>query len=121
MRHVADHIFPDEPKLRELLFSNAVFHDGLNVTCRNGYKWADANGELVNVLDSDGTTNYGEAVIFGVLVCKLNMIPEAILSLEHDPNCRTTEGIIAEMKRVYGADLKEDAPTTVLFFEFNKA
>jgi hypothetical protein len=107
-----------EGMFRTLLFSNPVFHNGINVTCRNGYKWSDALGELVNVEDTDGTTYYGKAHILGVLSCKLNKIPECVLSLEHDPSCRTSEGIIKEMKRVYGDSLKEDAPTTVLFFEF---
>jgi len=119
MRHIAEHVFPDkEPKLKPLLFSNPVFHKGINVTCRNGYKWADAMGELVDVRDTDGTTDYGMAHVLGVMTCKLNKIPEGVLALEHDPSCRTTEGIITEMKRVYGADLKDDAGTTVLFFEF---
>ena len=107
-----------EGLFRTLMFSNPVFHKGINVTCRNGYKWSDAMGELVNIEDSDGETYYGKAHILGVLVCKLNKIPEGILAMEHDPSCRTQEGIITEMKRVYGDDLKEDAPTTVLMFEF---
>jgi len=107
-----------ELTLRTLLFSNPVFHKGVNVTCRNGYKWADAMNEIVNVEDTDGTTHYGEAFILGVMTCKLNKIPECILSLEHDPSCQTNTGLITEMKRVYGESLSEDAPTTVLIFEF---
>ena len=103
---------------RTLLFSNPVFHNGINVTCRNGYKWSDAQGELVHVKDSDSDEDYGMAHILGVLTCKLDKIPEEVLTLEHDPSCRTREGIIAEMKRVYGKELRRDAPTTVLFFEF---
>jgi len=112
-------IFQDDaPKMRSLLFSNPVFHKGINVTCRNGYKWANAMGELVTVEDTEGSGTYGEAHILGVLTCKRNAIPETILALEHDPSCRTSKGIITEMKRVYGPDLPEDAPTTVLMFEF---
>ena len=109
------------PTLRTLLFSNPVFHNGVNVTCRNGYKWADALGEIVNVGDTDGLADLKEAHILGVMIMKLDKIPETILSLEHDPNCRTTDGIITEMKRVYGDELKEDTSTTVLFFEFESS
>lgn len=107
-----------EGMFRTLYFTNPVFHKGINVTCRNGYKWSDAQGELVNVKDTETDEYFGKAHILGVLTCKLDKIPEAVLSLEHDPSCRTSEGIITEMKRVYGDDLKEDAGTTVLFFEF---
>ena len=111
----------DEPKLKTLLFSNPVFHKGINVTCRNGYKWASSMGELVNVKDTDGTTDYGMAHVLGVMTVCLNKIPESVLILEHDPSCQTVEGIITEMKNVYGDDLKDDAPTTVLFFELEKS
>jgi len=106
--------------LKKLLFQNAVFHRGINVTVRNGYKWGAANGELVSVEDVEDNREPEIAHILGVLTVKLNKIPEGILALEHDPKCRTRRGIIAEMKRVYGNDLKEDAPVTVLFFEFEK-
>ena len=109
-----------EPTLRKLLFNKPVFHDGINVTCRNGYKWADSMGNIVNLQNTDGTTDYGMAHILGIMVVKLNKIPESVLSMEHDPNCQTLDGIITEMKRVYGKDLKDDAPTTVLFFELEK-
>ena len=107
----------DMPDLKTLLFSNPVFHNGINVTCRNGYKWAGEMGSIVNVRDTDGTTDYGLAHVLGVMTVCLDRVPESVLALEHDPSCRTREGIIAEMKEVYGDDLKDDAPTTVLFFE----
>ena len=110
----------EDVKLKTLLFSNPVFHKGLNVTCRNGFKWADSLNEVVEVRDTDNTTDYGLGYISGVLTLPLNQIPEGILQYEHDPSCRTTEGIIAEMRNVYGDKLDENAPTTVLFFEFMK-
>lgn len=112
--------------LKQLLFSNPVFHDGINVTVRRGYKWADAMGEIVNVMDTDnvGLTAGGApamAQVLGVLVTKLNTIPESILVHEHDPTCRTLHGIAKEMRNVYGDDVKDDEPVTVLFFEFGKS
>lgn len=106
--------------LKTLLFSNPVFHRGINVTCRNGYKWAKSMGDIVNIRDTDGTTDYGMAHILGIMTVCLDKIPECVLSLEHDPSCQTVDGIITEMKNVYGDDLKDNAPTTVLFFELEK-
>lgn len=106
------------PGTKMLLFSNPVFHDGINVTCRNGYKWAESLGEIVRVAETGNEENWRYGLILGVLTCKLNKIPETVLAMEHDPSCRTQEGIITEMKRVYGDDLADDAGTTVLFFEF---
>jgi hypothetical protein len=107
--------------LKQLLFSNPVFHDGINVTVRRGYKWADAMGEVVDVVDTDGEREPVMAQILGVLTTKLNTIPESILQHEHDPNCRTLYGIAKEMRNVYGDDVKDDEPVTVLFFEFGKS
>jgi len=106
-----------EPK--RLLFSNPIFHTGINVTVRSGYKWADSLNEIVEVGDTDGLADLRSAHILGVLTTKLNKIPESILAQEHDPSCRTLDGIITEMKRVYG-DIADDAPVTVLFFEFGE-
>ena len=106
--------------LKQLLFSNPVFHDGINVTVRKGYKWADAMGEIVDVMNTDGTGEPIMAQVLGVLMTKLNTIPESILQHEHDPSCRTLSGITKEMRNVYGDDVKDDEPVTVLFFEFGK-
>jgi len=106
--------------LKQLLFSNPVFHDGINVTVRNGYKWADAMGEIVDVVDTDGEIEPVMAHVLGALTTQLNKIPESILQHEHDPKCRTLEGITKEMRNIYGDDLAEDAPVTVLFFEFGE-
>lgn len=107
--------------LKQLLFSNPVFHDGINVTVRRGYKWADAMGEVVDVMNTDGTGEPIMAQILGVLTTKLNTIPESILQHEHDPKCRTLYGIAKEMRNVYGDDVKDDEAVTVLFFEFGKS
>jgi len=107
--------------LKQLLFSNPVFHDGINVTVRRGYKWADAMGEVVDVVNTDDTGKPIMAQILGVFITKLNTIPESILQHEHDPTCRTLHGIAKEMRNVYGDDVKDDEPVTVLFFEFGKS
>lgn len=106
--------------LKQLLFNNPVFHDGINITVRNGYKWADALGEIVEVVDTEITQEPRLAHVLGVLTVKMNKIPESILAQEHDPKCRDLKGIMLEMKRIYG-DIKNDTPVTVLFFEFENA
>lgn len=106
--------------LKQLLFQNPIFHDGINVTVRSGYKWANALGEIVDVVSTDGKREPVMGHILGVLTTKLNKIPESILIHEHDPACRDLNGITTEMRRVYGGELKDDAPVTVLFFEFEQ-
>jgi hypothetical protein len=106
--------------LKQLLFSNPVFHDGINVTVRKGYKWADAMGEVVDVMNTDGTGEPIMAHVLGVLTTQLDKIPESILMHEHDPECRTLRGITKVMREVYGDEVKDDEPVTVLFFEFGE-
>jgi len=106
--------------LKQLLFSNPVFHDGINVTVRNGYKWADALGEIVDVMNTDGVSAPEMAHVLGVLTTQLDKIPESILEHEHDPSCRTLAGIAKEMRKVYGNQIQDNEPVTVLFFEFGE-
>jgi len=102
--------------MKKLLFGNPVFHSGINVTCRAGLKWADTLGQTVDVADVENEVECGEAKIVGVLVTELENIPESVLQLEHDPACRTKEGIEKELRTIYG-NLSDDATITVLFFE----
>jgi hypothetical protein len=104
-----------------LLFTNPEFrYDEPNVTVRMGRKWADKGlrpGTIVELRETDGLT-YGDAVWLGCMVLAVaDLKHESILALEHDPDCVTFEGIVAELCSVYDlAEIDEAALVTVCIF-----
>ncbi len=101
-----------EPKEHTIKFENPVFETDLNVTIRNGPKWADTLG-LGDVLEwGDPYGMYGRVV--GVAYVSLEEAPSALLELNHDPACRTREGLKATLDRLYGLS-KRRMVTVILF------
>lgn len=95
-----------------LLFQNPVLRDGNNVTVRVGTKWATR----LNVGDEIGLEGHKEpAIIDAILVCALWLIPDTFLYWEHDPECRTRDGLFGVLQRVYGIE-NDDVIVTVLAF-----
>jgi hypothetical protein len=80
-----------------LLFDNPVFEMGLNYTVRAGSKWASRlkPGDWVEV----GET---AAVITEALYTSWEFLPQRVFDFEHDPVCRTKEGLKAKLERIYG-------------------
>lgn len=91
-----------------LEFSNPVFNDSLNLTVRRGIKWASI----------DGLIWVGEkaAKIKNTKVFRFSDITDKDLELEHDPSCRSLDGLTIEMQRVY-KDFNVNEIVTLVFFE----
>lgn len=102
-----------------LLFKNPVFHKGLNVSVRNGPKWGFlvSPGDEVTLQETGGEVK-GTATIILTQTRKFDELPECWLKYEHDPNCRTLDGLEKELFRVYGDSFGPDV--TVIFFEVHK-
>jgi len=105
-----------------MLFSNAVFHDGLNLTVRRGVKWNSvSNNEEIFVQDCnpkpDEVPKKGRITFTQVKV--FEDIDDEQLHYEHDDACKTKEGLLPVMKSVYeGFDSKEIV--TLVFFELTE-
>ena len=88
-----------------LLFQNATFRNGINVTVRRGDKWHGREGETIEIFDDAGTNFHerfrGQARILGSLYMFFDDIPAGLLQHEHDPSCHTKRGLKAELMRVY--------------------
>jgi len=84
--------------MKYLRFLNPVFKKGLNFTVRKGTRWVKEAtvGEFVAV---EGWRGFGRIECF--YVCRLAQIPKEVLVNEHDPDCRTIEGLIYALKRAY--------------------
>lgn len=94
-----------------LEFSNPVFHDGVNLTVRRGRKWLGeryANVQLGGGFTTNKVRLHTKTVVFSSLV-------DADVLYEHDPSCRTVEGLARELKRVYPEFSETDEVTLVTF------
>lgn len=100
-----------EPRApHKLLFKRPLFHVGLNLTVRLGGKWyRDTRpGDRLIIVDTEEQDK--EILRTRVLFTThgpLNEIPEAWLRYEHDPSCRTREGLYEELCRVYAGGTPE--------------
>jgi hypothetical protein len=97
----------------KLLFQNPNFEPGTNVTIRRGVKWLKQDGQIVILADLDGNEHgtvriSAETVIF-------SEISQYELDHEHDPDCRTREGLFEVMRQIYG-DFGQDEIVTVITF-----
>ena len=89
--------------MKELKFSKAVFHKGLNFTVRLGEKWK----ELVSIGDYVHIDGVGAGRIDEMYICKFENIPARVLELEHDEKCCTLDGLEKALWDVYYEDIMD--------------
>jgi len=90
--------------MRTLLFLNPTFHPGDNYTVRLGKKWHDrvSVGEHVYLAETGAEElPLHEARISGKYLFKLDDLPQHVLDCEHNPRCRTRDGMKAGMREAY--------------------
>lgn len=97
--------------IKNLLFSNPTFNDGINLTVRKGHKW---HCERQAHLDLGGKMS----VFLPIMHTRLAVFDEltdADLVHEHDPICRTKEGLFGVLQEVYPGFLETDEVTLIHF------
>lgn len=106
-------------RLAKLLFKVGKFHDGINVTVRDGDKWHGKTGDVMLVTqDEEGNEiAHAHGEIIGTLYTNVGDIPDNILKLEHDKDCTSTRGIWRELERVYNKAFGFYDKVTVVFFK----
>lgn len=100
--------------MSNLLFANPVFSKGVNTTVRRGDKYATLAGD-VSLLDTEGNL-VGIGNVTGVTVKPFNELDKRELRINHDPACRTKEGLLAVMQQVYPGFVETET-ISVVFFE----
>lgn len=108
--------------MRRMAFVRPFFHPGLNFTIRLGEEWADLKvGEIIEL---DGPC-WCLGMVTQVLKCRLMDIPNFVLEKEHDPDCRTFDGLIAVLREVYpelqekeGEEIESEVVTCIGFRPF---
>lgn len=93
--------------METLKFKNPVFKAGRNVTCRRGTRWDTLPKENVYIIDTedpitdDGETKVLHVVDIETLVLRFEDLRDIDLIDEHDPACRSVDGLLDTMKKVY--------------------
>lgn len=104
-----------------LIFSNPVFQKGVNATVRLGDKWFQKVGpeDIVEIYAHDAETRsyLFDAFIVDTFLVKICDIDVDLLEHEHDPRCREPEGLLAELRRVYGNKVTPRDKVTIILFE----
>lgn len=122
--------------MHTLKFRNPKFRAGLNVTVRNGSKWADRvqAGDIVElgavIDDPDAATceghanmveKIGHAEIFHTAVAGyVDTIPAVWLQYHHGRTCATKLGLIKALDAVYPKGWGGDDGLTVVMFNVLK-
>lgn len=97
--------------MKKMKFSNPVFRQGMNVTCRMGNKW------LRKVQPGDEFEAEGKRALCHYLhICRFNEIPLSMLSFEHDPACRDIMGLYKVMAGLY-PKFDQNSIVTLIGFE----
>lgn len=102
----------------QLKFASPIFNDGLNLTVRRGSKWHGHQGEMVEVVGLDGEV-YGQTQVRSSQLRRFADILQRDLDYEHDPLCRTYQGLLDDMRIVYDG-FEEDEVVTLLWFEWKE-
>ena len=101
----------NENGLKIIHFNNPVFHDGINCTVRRGYKWANLRiGEEI-LLNGEK-----RAIVKKLLICRFDEIEKGDISCEHDPKCRTIDGLFNTLSELY-PNFSNNSIVTVIYFE----
>ena len=100
-------------------FFNPVYHSGLNTTVRLGLKWftkCEPKDEIEIVRpgeDAYGSLARGEIIDVQVFV-GIDKIPKGLLKKNHDPACRTKDGLYYVLRHRYHHGKYVDRRTMVL-------
>ena len=96
-------------------FNLMEFRDELNVTVRRGSRWSDAKGPVVIAHAGDFERSRIGEILFTKMMRFCDLTNSDIID-EHDPKCRTTDGLFGVMCDTY-PNFDEREIVTLVFFE----
>jgi hypothetical protein len=94
-------------------FQNPVFREGMQQTIRILDK---PLLRFFDVLDKKGN-NLGQGMIYSKESYKIKDLPENVISMSHDPECQTRDGLAGCLQEFY-PDSTVNSIVTVIWFKF---
>jgi hypothetical protein len=103
-------------KKRKMYFKNAVFTMGkINCTTRRGTQW-NSPGAFIEIYETGSKNKLYDGKIVSTVKKPFNEIIDEDIVCEHDPDCRTYDGLLNAMKIAYGDDFDENCIVTLVYF-----
>jgi hypothetical protein len=94
-----------------LKFSNPVFNNGRNLSVRRGEKWRGVEFAMIEL----GGGEVSPLIRLSTTTYDFNELRDEMLADEHDPACRTVDGLFKVMCEVYPGFSRNEAVTLVRF------
>ncbi len=98
----------DHPVLE---FRNPIFNAGHNITVRRGSRWDGVAMACLRLADGSASS----PVVLRTEIKNFSTLVATDLQFEHDPSCRTPEGLLAELQRIYPG-FRADEDVTLCHF-----
>ncbi|NID14388.1 hypothetical protein [Luteibacter yeojuensis] len=95
-----------------LQFKRHIFKPGRNTTVRRGSKWDGVGHALIDL----GDVKPSMLATLSTTTYRFNQVSDHMLRDEHDPSCRTVNGLLTEMQRVYPGFSDSEDVTLVNFY-----
>lgn len=103
--------------MRYIYFHNGVFDKKRHVTVRKGNKWNSVKpGEALAIVDLETESISRTGKVLGTEVMRFDTIPEEMLTMSSNPDCKTKAGLLNNMRSIY-SDFEPEEDVTVIFFE----
>lgn len=91
-----------------------ILTSDLSTTVRRGTKWLGTTGR-VPVTEKGWPTPF-DALVYRTEMMSYEDVSEDIILHEHDPDCRTREGLDQALQKAYGALVPEELVTVIWFW-----
>lgn len=103
---------PQDPPV--LTFVLPVFNRGRNTTVRRGRKWHAVTEARLQL----GEGNLSLPVGLQTELKQFSALTQADLRFEHDPSCRTVDGLLLVLQQIYpGFDAEEEVTLCHFYFD----
>lgn len=104
--------------MKYIHFHNGVFNKGRHLTVRRGDAWFRSvkPGDFLALVDIETGSHSATARVLGAEMIKFDKISDDILSMSLSPECRSRDGLLHSMKKIY-SEFNPEEEVTVIFFE----
>lgn len=103
--------------MRYMYFHNGIFDKKRHLTVRKGGKWSSVkSGEILALIDAETESFSRTGKVLGTETMKFDTIPEEMLVMSSNPDCKTKKGLLNNMRSIYN-DFEPEEDITVIFFE----
>jgi hypothetical protein len=105
--------------MKYIYFHNAIFSKGRHLTIRKGSEWYQSitKGEILTLVDMETGGHSKTGKVLRVEVMKFKDVPEDILRTSLNPDCKSKDGLLNNMKSIYLDFKPEEDEVSLIFFE----